>query len=89
MNDAKDGVKKFVSNEQVYTEVMNLYKRLDEIGKDIELIKVRTGFRDTPLGRPERKNYNTDPGPWKKPPAPDSEEAKQNQTEYLTQVKRM
>jgi hypothetical protein len=59
---AKESVKeKFITNQQILDAIML-------IKKDVEEIKQRTGFNDKPVGIPEKRNYNTDPGPWQKKP---------------------
>ncbi len=58
---AKDSVNPVVTNAQLLDAITSLRK-------DVEAIKVRVGFGDTPVGMPDKKNYNTDPGPWQKKP---------------------
>ena len=48
-----------VSNEQIL-EVLNA------LVKDVEELKTKTGFYNQPVMPPEKKNWNTDPGPWVK-----------------------
>ena len=43
---------------------------LEELAKRVEALEERVNLRDKPVGRPDMKNCNTDPGPWVKAPKP-------------------
>lgn len=66
--DTKESVKqepvKRVSNEQIMSTLQELILDLVSIKADVEEIKKRTGFRDTPVEAISKKNWNTDKGPW-------------------------
>jgi len=56
-----------VSNEMILEQIQKIVEDVTNIKMDIELIKVKAHFQDKVVGMPEKKNYNTDPGPWVKP----------------------
>lgn len=59
MNGAKESENKIVSNQQIMDAIMSLKR-------DLDVIKTMVGFNDKPIGMPEKRNHNTDPGPWQK-----------------------
>jgi len=70
MENAKESATVYkASNIDILTQVNKLTEALNVIQGDIADIKRRVGYRDRPLGMPDTKNYNTDPGPWTKKPA--------------------
>lgn len=71
--NAKDSVKAenvkakvTVSNEQIFEKLTELITTVEFMQLDIDELKARTGFKDSPISAPSRQNMNTDPGPWGK-----------------------
>jgi len=69
MDIAKESVKK-ITLEEVAEMIKATQDAMESIKKDVEILKNRSGFKDRPMGIPERKNYNDDPGPWPKAQKP-------------------
>ena len=93
MNDAKDGekttpeaTKTRVSNEQLLDKIESLTVLIESMHADIEELKVKAGYRDKAVaGKPEKTNFNDDPGPWQKRPVykTKTEEAVDNYNKLL------
>lgn len=63
-DNAKESAPK-VSNAEILAAVKCLRDDFRTLKKDVEEIKLRTGFKDKPVNPiPEKQNYNDDPGPF-------------------------
>lgn len=67
MNEGtKDSAKRYVTNEQLLDQMEVLTRAVKILIEDIDIIKKKVGFNDKTVSAPERRNYNTDPGPFQK-----------------------